>query len=509
MTTLAGVIRRSPPVWRRPNLLLVVLALVATGCAGAPSAGSGSASQSQTPVPDPPASVVADPDYMQSCAMSGIDQSPGCLQVALDAVDNARAKEGIGPMRLPADFASLPFDRQMLLVVDSERTARHLRPVVGITAGLDRLAAEGAASDGLPPSPGGGARGTRSDADAGFFNALDVDDQWLYDDGPGSGVSGCGQAGGPGCWADRNTLLAGFPPGGELVMGAAVDPTGDTRPVDPGGPSMALVVTEVTGRSPALTSSWAQPGSEAASGELLPLRSAPTGVSATGIPDPPRSEPPDPDYYRTCAPSGLDGSVACTDTVLAAIDRARSAEGIGPMVLPAEFGQLTVPAQLFVVTDLERVDRGLPPFVGLSAAMDANARRGADSAGDPPDPPGVIGDDEEWSGGSVNALDADYGWMYDDGIGSGNLDCPPHGGPGCWGHRHGILDAFGPVGAMVMGAAVDPTGDTTAGGWAGGTSMAMTLTATLHPPATYVVTWAQVEAGTVPPDALARGAPSG
>jgi hypothetical protein len=94
----------------------------------------------------------------------------------------------------------------------------------------------------------------------------------------------------------------------------------------------------------------------------------------------------------------------------------------------------------------------------------------------------------------VNGLDADYGWMYDDGRGSGNLDCPRSGGPGCWGHRHGILDNFGTVGAMVMGTAFDPTGDNAASGWAGGTSMAATLAAVLHPPSSYVYTWAEATA---------------
>jgi hypothetical protein len=49
---------------------------------------------------------------------------------------------------------------------------------------------------------------------------------------------------------------------------------------------------------------------------------------------------------------------------------------------------------------------------------------------------------------------------------------------------------------MAMGAAYDPTGDTAAEGWAGGTSMAMTLAAEPFAPNAYTVTWAQIEAGT-------------
>jgi hypothetical protein len=183
--------------------------------------------------------------------------------------------------------------------------------------------------------------------------------------------------------------------------------------------------------------------------------------------------------------------------ILAAVNHARAAEGVKPMVLPPNFASMGVPEQLLVTTNLERVDRGLPPFAGLSAPLDANALVGARKADDPPDPDNVIGDDEEWSGGTVNGLDADYGWMYDDGRGSSNLDCPRTGGAGCWGHREGILDNFGTVGTMVMGAASTTTGDLPDEDFSGGTSMAMSLVAQVDPPASIVVTWPQAQAGVV------------
>ena len=160
------------------------------------------------------------------------------------------------------------------------------------------------------------------------------------------------------------------------------------------------------------------------------------------------------------------------------------------MLLPTGYGSLTVAQQLFVAVNLERVDRGLPPFTGLTAGLNANAQRGADLANDPPDPgPDYDVVDTEWAGGSSNGLDAVYGWMYDDGIGSGNLDCPKGGGAGCWGHRHGILDDFGTVGTRVMGAALNPTSDT--GDDRGGPSMAASLAITSRPVTGYTYTWAQ------------------
>ena len=441
-------------------------------------------------VQDPARSIAPKPDYLDACALSGLDDSIGCLGVTLDAIDAARAREHLGALDLPASFASLPFDEQMLLVLDEERTARHLRPVAAVAPALDRAAAQGAAVDDLAPAPGASFHAVELDALAGFYNALDIDYQWLYDDGPGSGTAGCGRSGDQGCWADRHIALASYTGGGALVLGAAEDPTGDTQTYDKGGPSMALVLAETTG-APEGGATWSSARSLEGGPTLRALAGPPSGESETGIADPPHTEPPQPDYTSICASSGIDDSPGCIAAVLAAINTARAKEGVKPMVLPAAFATLAIPEQLFVVINLERVDRGLAPFVGMSAGLDANAQKGADRANDPPSPSNDIGDDEEWAGGSVNGLDADYGWMYDDGRGSGNLDCPRSGGPGCWGHRHGILDNFGTVGAMVMGTAFDPTGDNAASGWAGGTSMAATLAAVLHPPSSYVYTWAE------------------
>ena len=136
-------------------------------------------------------------------------------------------------------------------------------------------------------------------------------------------------------------------------------------------------------------------------------------------------------------------------------------KAIRPMVLPADFAQLSIPDQLFVAVNLERVDRGLPAFGGLTTALNRNAQRGADTANDPPDPGQSYDlEDAEWAGGSSNGLDAVYGWMYDDGFDSGNLDCLHRGAAGCWGHRKGILDDFGSGPNLAMGAAIAMHGDT-------------------------------------------------
>jgi hypothetical protein len=225
---------------------------------------------------------------------------------------------------------------------------------------------------------------------------------------------------------------------------------------------------------------------------LRPLRSLPATESNAGIADPARNVRPIPDFTHVCAGNGLDNSDTCINAALHAVNRAHALEGVPAMVLPAGFAQLNVPEQLFVVVNLERVDRGLSAFNGLSVTLDANAQRGANDANDPPDPgPDYVLDDAEWAGGSSTGLDAIYGWMYDDGYNRGNLDCLHPGAAGCWGHRKGILDDFGAGPNLVMGAAIDPTGDHH-GGDDGGTSMAVTLAVAGAPAHSLVFTWSQV-----------------
>src|SRR5580698_3842963 len=70
-------------------------------------------------------------------------------------------------------------------------------------------------------------------------------------------------------------------------------------------------------------------------------------------------------YGPPCASGQLDQSAACQASELSQIDSARANEATGPMNLPSNYASLTVPEQIFVVTELERVDRGLPPLLGL------------------------------------------------------------------------------------------------------------------------------------------------
>jgi len=480
--TDAGVARR--PV---PATLVVAFAfgltLLLAGCSPSGSEAAGGST-------NPTQSVAPSPDYTNVCAPVGADTSVPCLRVTLQAIDAARAKEGLRPMLLPADFAELTVPEQLFVAVDRERVDRHLPPFTGLATALDEKAQKGADAARLPPRPGGAYRSVDTEWISAVDNGLDADYQWMYDDGPNSGVPGCAGSQTSGCWGDRHVVLDRFGTS-RLVMGAAFNPSGDTSPGDRGGSSLAAMFAVDTAPPGTDTYTWRQAVAATAAGTLRPLRSIPSSESGTGIPDPRDNVQPMPDYTQVCT-TGLDDSAACIGAVLDAVNHAHALEHIPPMVLPADFAELSVADQLFVAVNLERVDRGLAPFGGLTAALDTNAQRGANDANDPPNPgPAYVLDDAEWAGGSSNGLDAVYGWMYNDGFDSGNLDCLRRGAPGCWGHRKGILDDFGAGDNLVMGAALDATGDTHQGD-SGGTSMAVTLAVADAPAHSFTYSWAQV-----------------
>jgi hypothetical protein len=421
----------------------------------------------------------------------GGDSSNTCLRLTLQAIDTARAGEGLPPMELPGNFAQLSVPEQLFVALNRERVDRGLTPFSGLSAALDTDAQKGAASAQLPPNPGKDYTSVDAEWIGAVDNGLDADYQWMYNDGPNSGVPNCSDTDASGCWGDRQIVLERFG-SRDLVMGAAYDPAGDISPGDQGGSSLAATLAVELRPGAPFVYSWRDAMAATKKTTLRPLRTISSSESNSGVADPKDNVLPFPDYTRVCSENGVDNSVTCVNAALDAINRAHTLEGIRPMVLPAGFAQLTVPDQLFVVVNLERVDRGLPAFSGLTTALNENAQRGADDANDPPDPgTAYVLDDAEWAGGSSNGLDADYGWMYDDGYNSGNLDCLHRGASGCWGHRKGILDDFGSGANLVMGAAIDTTGDNHDGD-GGGTSMAVTLAVASAPARTLTYTWNQV-----------------
>ena len=201
------------------------------------------------------------------------------------------------------------------------------------------------------------------------------------------------------------------------------------------------------------------------------------------------------------------------------------------MVLPSNFVNLTVPEQLFVVADLERVDRGLPPYLGLVPALNGAAQQAAVALSDPSVPSGfAVATDSEgysmmggaWAGGIQSVLAADYGWMYDDGWGgsagaTSNVACTSAAAPGCWGHRDELLGSdpgFNPgVGlactncVMGTGYASSQTSPPAANGYPSSYVDLVVKPAGAVPAMTY--TWADAQAAGAGPGGIGSGTVAG
>jgi hypothetical protein len=128
---------------------------------------------------------------------------------------------------------------------------------------------------------------------------------------------------------------------------------------------------------------------------------------------------------------------ACNAAALGDINKARAGEGLGNLALPADYYTLSMSGQILAVANAERSSRGLP-VMPENGSLDNMAMSGAEAGQDPTGPSGYSwGSNIAW--GYPTALAADFGWMYDDGPGSPNINCTSAGAPGCWGHRHNIL----------------------------------------------------------------------
>jgi hypothetical protein len=189
---------------------------------------------------------------------------------------------------------------------------------------------------------------------------------------------------------------------------------------------------------------------------LLALAGAALASGAAGADGPVGTDPaqnyPAGPMPVTC---NLDGTTpGCVDAAVNYLNQARASLGQAAYGLPSNFDSLTAPQQDFVLANLDRVLYGLTPIPGITDRLGQDAEQGVANDNDPtPSDPDVISYTSNWAGGFQNFPLAYEAWMYDDGPGSGNLDCTPADASGCWGHRHDVLWKFDPGGALAMGVA--------------------------------------------------------
>ncbi|MHB8438734.1 MAG: CAP domain-containing protein [Acidimicrobiales bacterium] len=204
--------------------------------------------------------------------------------------------------------------------------------------------------------------------------------------------------------------------------------------------------------------------------------------------EPPQNIAPSPNFLQDCQGSTYDDSTGCVNATLAAIANGRSAEGLSAMTLPSNWYSLTVTEQIFVITNLERTARGLPALSAMATSLDQAAAQGAQQSTDPSPPSGFPYSQwgSNWAGAVGNPLEAMYYWMYDDGMGSANIECTQSNHSGCWGHRDNVLENL-PCNDCLMGTGYSATA------WQGDPSMAEILVETSGNPAEDF-TWAQEQA---------------
>jgi hypothetical protein len=217
----------------------------------------------------------------------------------------------------------------------------------------------------------------------------------------------------------------------------------------------------------------------------------PAASLAQALPHPARNRAPHPDFISACATDWR--SATCTRLALKAIKHARAAEGVkhAKMVLPRNYDSLSVAEQTFVITNLERVARGLKPFAGLTRVFNTASRTAALARIDP-EPVlsllrslGIFEFGSNWAG-DFGPLASDYDWMYNDGYGSGgiNLACLTPRSNGCWGHRNNILGTFRNLPTLLAGAGTGvPTG----------LSIAMIMTGGSGKPPKFTYSWREAK----------------
>jgi putative cell wall-binding protein len=222
---------------------------IATGAAAAPS--------------NPPANIPPNPDFVQSCAngTAVIDNTQPCLAAAVQAINNARAQEGVGPLILPTHFATMPVEEQLMAVTDRERVDRGLPPFTGLVQELDNAAQQGAHAAQDPPVSepsysGGSWKGT-SDYANKMPNALGADYFWMYEDGWGGSASAtlnvdCTGPSSSGCWSHRDGILDSYNNLPQLTMGAALDASSSN-----GSQAWTLLLMGTAGQPSGYTSTWA------------------------------------------------------------------------------------------------------------------------------------------------------------------------------------------------------------------------------------------------------------
>jgi hypothetical protein len=299
-------------------------------------------------------------------------------------------------------------------------------------------------------------------------------------------------------------LAGGTSRTGSFAHGTATSTTAvpSTTTAPPTTPAAASIGTEPSSSAPAtpvptptITRTPVPATRSSTVAPSAPSQNTPSYNYASVAPPPPAADiPPNPDFSAPCHAASQQST--CITDVVDAINNAHVVEGIPPVQLPSGFDSLSPANQVFVLVNLERVDRNLSPITGELASLDQLSQVGAQGSEDPEVPSGglpgvpVSAWGANWAS-SGSDVDAVYEWMYEDGLGGPNRDCTTTNLSRCWDHRAAILGfqndmtAYG--GSLSFGAATVSTGSNT--------SVAMLITWSRQTPSGYYYSWSQAVAG--------------
>lgn len=214
--------------------------------------------------------LCANPCVTTSLSWPTYTSAQTCTDYVLQAINNARATEGIHAMVLPTNWNSLNQSQQLFVVADLERTARGLAAYLGINSALSANAQRAAQTNADPSIAAGFAIGNDAQgypgmggAWSGGFSVLAADYVWMYDDGWGGSASatsniGCTSSQAIGCWAHREELLGsdpGYNPG--VGLGCQTCEMGTGYAVVGSSSSYVDLIELPKSTPPAMTFTWA------------------------------------------------------------------------------------------------------------------------------------------------------------------------------------------------------------------------------------------------------------
>ena len=238
--------------------------------------------------PNPPANIAPIPNFNDSgtctgssgastctnpCVTSDLtwlayDNSQGCTNYVLSAINNARMTISEPAIVLPSNWYQLSAAEQLFVILNLERTLDGYPPYLGLNSDLTSEAQSAAEADGDPSLAPNFAVGIDADgyegiggAWAGVYGLLTADYGWMYNDGwGGTGYTfneDCTSADAPACWGPRDELLGSDP---AFNPGVGLDCTtcevGTGYAAINGAGSYVDLVELPAGTPPAMTFTW-------------------------------------------------------------------------------------------------------------------------------------------------------------------------------------------------------------------------------------------------------------